>query len=639
MLLRNFISRFKGLLALACIYVVVAMFTRTYLLIYSHADVQWGLREFIKLYFTGLFYDVISVSYFLIPFAFFNIILSDKAYWARWRIITVHVFYVLLTALIVFGAFAEYFFWEEFGTRFNFIAIDYLIYTTEVTNNINESYNIPFIFSSIFIATAIISFFAIRYKWYISSEKTETTLVQRLKAGAIFFIFPAVAFFTVGQNIEGNFANRYNGELAKNGVYSLFSAYINNELDYMKFYSHNDDKQVFADVKKLMKTANSANVNNNQFDINRKISASGEEKKYNVILICDESLSASYLGCFGDNQGLSPNLDSISKQSLFFTNLYATGTRTVRGMEALTLSVPPTPGSSLVRRPDNENLFSLGSVFTDKGYDVKFLYGGYGYFDNMNYFFGHNGFTVVDRSEISNNEITFANAWGVCDEDIFARSEKEADKSIAAGKPFFQYIMTTSNHRPYTYPEGKIDIPSHQGRNGGVKYTDYAIGKFLREARNKSWFKNTIFVIVADHCGNSAGKTSMDIEKYHIPMFIYNPEIIKPQSINLQCSQIDVAPTVLGLLNWSYETKFFGKNILTMKPEEQRALIGTYQKLGYIKGNKVAILDVQRRNEFYTYDKVSNTLTTAPADAQLLNEIIAYYQSAYYINKHKLNKK
>jgi phosphoglycerol transferase MdoB-like AlkP superfamily enzyme len=639
MLLRNFISRFKGLLALICIYVAIAMFTRTYLTIYSHSDIQWGLWKIIKIYFTGLFYDIISVSYFLIPLAFFNIILTDKGYQARWRIITARIFYVLLTALIIFGAFAEYFFWEEFGTRFNFIAIDYLIYTTEVTNNINESYNIPVIFSSIIIITSVISFFAIRYKWYQASAEAKTTFVQRLKLGAIFFVFPVVAFFTIGQNIENHFNNRYNGELAKNGVYSLFSAYINNELDYMKFYSHNEDKQAFADVMKLMETANSTSISNEPFDLQRKISTIGEEKKYNVILICDESLSASYLGCFGNNQGLSPNLDSLSKQSLFFTNLYATGTRTVRGMEALTLSIPPTPGSSLVRRPDNENLFSLGSVFNNKGYDVKFLYGGYGYFDNMNYFFGHNGFSIVDRNELASNEITFANAWGVCDEDIFARSVKEADQSTSSGKPFFQYIMTTSNHRPYTYPEGRINIPSHQGREGGVKYTDFAIGKFLRDARNKPWFKNTIFVIVADHCGNSAGKTSMDIEKYHIPMFVYNPEIIKPQSIDLQCSQIDVAPTLLGLLNWSYETKFFGKNILNMKPEEQRALIGTYQKLGYIKGNKVAILDVQRRNEFYTYDKSSNTLTPSPADPQMLNEIIAYYQSAYYMNKHKLNKK
>lgn len=586
----------------------------------------------------GAVYDMVSVSYILIPFALLVTLLTDNAFYKRWRMTSAVVFYTILVAAAIFGAFAEYFFWEEFSTRFNFIAIDYLVYTSEVTNNIFESYNVPLVVTLWTIFSAATSVIAIRKKWFTPSERISTTIWQRLKVGGAFIIFPFIAFFAFDQNTERYFDNQYNSELAKDGVYSLGSAYINNELDYHKFYVNNDDKATLTELRKLLATEGSQYTSTNPDDITRKIAATGTEKNYNVILICNESLSASFLGAFGNTDKLTPNLDSIAQQSMLFTNIYATGTRTVRGMEAITLSIPPTPGSSIVRRPGNENLFTLGTVFDQKGYDTKFVYGGYGYFDNMNYFFGNNGFNVVDRNLFTETETRFANAWGVCDGDLFKKAIQEADSSYAAGKPFFQYVMTTSNHRPYTYPENCVDIPSGSGREGAVKYTDYAMGQLIRDARSKPWFKNTLIIIVADHCNNSAGKSSMNIEKYHIPFIVYNPNLVKPAKVETQCSQIDVAPTILGLMGWSYESKFFGKNILTMKPEEQRAFVGTYQKLGYIKGNKVVVLDVQRQSEFFTYDKNSNNLIPAATDKTLLNEAVAYYQGAYYLYKNGLTK-
>lgn len=614
------------------------MATRTYLLIFSHTEISWNIIDLIKLYLLGAFYDVVSASYILIPFALLVTLLTDNAFYKRWRQIAAIVFYIILIGAAMFGAFAEYFFWEEFSTRFNFIAIDYLIYTSEVTNNIFESYNIPLVVGLWALFTAAISFVAVKKRWLTPTERIKTTIWQRLKVGAGFIIFPIIAFFAFNQNIERHFDNQYNSELAKDGVYSLGSAYINNELDYHKFYVNKDNKAVLSELRQLLSTAGSQQASSNPDDITRKITSSSAPKSYNVILICNESLSASFLGTFGNTEKLTPNLDSLVNQSMVFTNIYATGTRTVRGMEAITLSIPPTPGSSIVRRPGNENLFTLGSVFQQKGYDTKFVYGGYGYFDNMNYFFGNNGFKVVDRSLFSKSEARFANAWGVCDGDLFRKAIKEADRSYAEGKPFFQYVMTTSNHRPYTYPEGCVDIPSGTGREGAVKYTDYAMGQLIRDARTKPWFKNTLIIIVADHCNNSAGKSTMNIEKYHIPFIVYNPNLVKPAKVETLCSQIDVAPTILGLMGWSYESKFFGKNILTMKPEEQRAFMGTYQKLGYMKGNQLVVLDVQRQSTFFSYDKASNNLTPAANNKQLLDEAVAYYQGAYYLYKNGLLK-
>ncbi|MGY8831832.1 MAG: LTA synthase family protein, partial [Pseudomonadales bacterium] len=230
-----------------------------------------------------------------------------------------------------------------------------------------------------------------------------------------------------------------------------------------------------------------------------------------------------------------------------FSKFYATGTRTDRGLEAITLSIPPTPGRSIVKRIGREAGYaSLGQQFAAQGYDSAFLYGGRGYFDNMNAFFGGNGYRIVDQSSVAEADIAFKNAWGMSDEDLYKQALKIADADHAAGKPFFLQLMTTSNHRPYTYPEGRIDIPSGDGREGAVKYTDYAIGQLLAQVREKPWFKDTLFVFVADHTAGSAGKEDLPVANYHIPLFIYAPEHIEPREFTDVVSQIDLAPTLLG---------------------------------------------------------------------------------------------
>ena len=183
-------------------------------------------------------------------------------------------------------------------------------------------------------------------------------------------------------------------------------------------------------------------------------------------LLSIESMGAEFLGAYGDPHGLTPHMDALARESLWFSNVYATGNRTVRGLEALALALPPTPGQSIVRRPHNEILFSLGSVFEDYGYGVMFAYGGYGYFDNMNAFFDANDYRSIDRRSIPAQDIEFENIWGVADEHLYDHVLREIDREKAAQprRPVFVHIMTTSNHRPFTYPPGRIDIPSGTGR-------------------------------------------------------------------------------------------------------------------------------------------------------------------------------
>ncbi|WP_025764602.1 LTA synthase family protein [Dyadobacter tibetensis] len=119
------------------------------------------------------------------------------------------------------------------------------------------------------------------------------------------------------------------------------------------------------------------------------------------------------------------------------------------------------------------------------------------------------------------------------------------------GKPIFNHWRTVSDHRPFTYPDGKIDIPSDsKSREGGIKYTDYSLKQFFKMSQNESWFANTVFVIVADHCASSAGKTELPMDKYHIPAMIYAPGLVDEGNEDKLMSQIDLMPTLMGLMHF-----------------------------------------------------------------------------------------
>ena len=348
----------------------------------------------------------------------------------------------------------------------------------------------------------------------------------------------------------------------------------------------------------------------------------------NVILISVESLSAEFLGVYGSAAGLTPNLDRLANDGLRFTRFFATGTRTVRGLEALSLGVPPVPGQSIVRRPGNEHLATVGEMLEHQGFHVDFLYGGYGYFDNMNAYFRGNDYQVVDRSDFPSESVVFENAWGVADEVLFANAVRVADTVNAGGKPFFAHIMTTTNHRPFTYPDGRIDIPSPGGREGGVKYTDYAIGEFIAQARTKPWFTDTLFIITADHCAAVAGKSRLPVDKYRIPLIMYAPAMVGPGINTRLASQIDLPPTILDLVGMLGDDHFFGQGLFEEANLPARAFISNYQELGYYKDDMLTVLLPKRRIEAFRIDPGTLAATPAEPDRALSEEAIAYYQTA-----------
>jgi phosphoglycerol transferase MdoB-like AlkP superfamily enzyme len=586
-------------------------------------------KDYSREVYNGLIY-YIAIRFAIYLFLFF----MPYSFRLRWRTGILYISTVLVVFVLLFNAVSEWFFWQEFSTRYNFIAVDYLVYTTEVLGNITESYPLAPILSLVAVLAVVIVF--LLRKQIRASVMSPFPFLKRSVVAVALLLLPLLVYYAVQEKWRHFSRNEYANSLAGNGMYEFAAAFTQNELDFYKFYQTIPDSTAFTLLRKQLKTSNSHFVDDDPYSIERDITYSGPERKLNVVLISVESLSASFMATFGGTENITPYLDSLAHHSLLFTNLYSSGTRTVRGLEALSLSIPPTPGQSIVKRPDNAHMFSLGSVLREHGYTTQYIYGGYSYFDNMKEFFSNNGYDVIDRSAIPADQVHYENIWGVADEDLFSLSLRVLDKDSKAGKPFFTHIMTVSNHRPYTYPDGRIDIPAAmQVREGAVKYTDYAINKFLKDAGSKPWFDSTIFVIVADHCAGSAGSVELPVTGYHIPMLIYAPKILQPREVNTLTAQIDVAPTILGLMDLRYRSKFFGQDVLNMPADKQRAFISTYQGLGYLRNGKLVVQSPIKNINEYLPDFKNGNASAVQLEGGLAKEAIAYYQSISWLLRHR----
>jgi len=624
----------RFLLLITSTWLVIFLLTRTVLLL-THLDEAGGVA--FSVFGTGLLYDLGFLAYAILPMGLY-LLICPPALWHRrghrWflrGLLTVSIFVMLFTAV------AEWLFWDEFGVRFNFIAVDYLVYSDEVLNNVLESYPIGTLLTILAVLATGLSL-ALGKPFNTALAAPLPPLRGRLLSALGLLAVAGLSLQLLSQDApRAQGGNAYRNELASNGPYQFFAAFRNNELDYGQFYSSLAPATVAQQIRAELSEPNTRFIGEDPQDIRRMVDNPGTARKPNIVLVTIESLSAKYLGSNGDQRNLTPNLDALRKQSLYFSNFYATGTRTDRGLEAITLAIPPTPGRSIVKRIGRESGFaSLGQQLNAVGYDSVFVYGGRGYFDNMNAFFSGNGYRVVDQSSVDESEIHFKNAWGMADEDLYTQTLKLADANYARQRPFLLQLMTTSNHRPYTYPDNRIDIKSGNGRDGAVKYTDYAIGQFLEQARQKPWFDNTLFVFVADHTAGSAGKEDLPISNYQIPLFIYAPKLIEPRESDQLASQIDLAPTLLGLLNMDYQSTFFGRDLLQENSLPPRVVVGNYQHLGLFDGKNLAILSprqgMRRHDDALTESRESRTDIEDP----LVSRAITYYQTASYGFKQQL---
>ena len=662
-----------------CLTLILGFLIRIILILHPLTVVDWGWTDWLKIFCLGFLNDLAFTAIALVPAFIFHSFLTDDKYrkpykWIVWGGMTLLTAYVLffnditdeyggplprivngvlaflwicLTIKMFFPkvrkgwrtaaiwimmmlyiccaitiAISEIVFWSEFGVRFNFIAVDYLVYTNEVIGNIFESYPMFWIILAMLLMAGGICWLMTRSKDINQSGVSSWKRWGLTLAGLVVACGISYCWLHYGYRHFGG-KNLFATQIQENCCWDFLEAFASNELDYEQFYAMIPQSEAET-LKQQMSRQNTEGI--------QVVRDSLPPVRKNVVLITIESLSADFLTRYGSKDGITPNLDALLDESLVFDNLFATGNRTVRGLEAVTLNIPPSSGESLVKRPDNTGLFSTGEVFRQNGYHTSFIYGGDSYFDNMGTFYGNCGYEIVDKKTYDKDAIVFSNIWGTSDEDTYREALQRFDASWDAGEPFFAQIMTISNHRPYTYPEGRIQYDGNpMSRKAAVKYTDWAIGKFLADAVGKPWFQETVFVIMADHCASSAGKTSLPLDCYHIPAIIYSPGFVEPRYVEKVCSQIDIVPTLLSLLHFSYEAPFYGRDVLADDFKE-RAFMATYQDLGYYSDGVLTVLSPVRRVQQFSVNQrdgwvYDETLMEDKAD-NVLQEAQAFYQTA-----------
>ena len=623
----NWLGRFRPLLLISTFYLALSLLLRLVLwkIFGGSAGISWQSMPAILA--TGLINDAVILIFLNIPGTIYLTFLPDRIVQKKWHLVC----FCLLIFLSIFGliylAGVEFFFFQEFDSRFNLVAVDYLIYPHEVLVNIWESYPV----GRIILLDAVLAGLILSRLWsrITPAFQVSTRFRQRFifLAFHILLLGPALLLSTDSLDISGN---RVSNELSHNGISSLFRAFHTNDLDYNAYYRTLDNKQAFQLARSEL-SGNGDFLSEDQENLARKHAAiTNGLGKLNVVVIVEESFSASYCGVYGNKKTLTPHFDKLSRKGMLFMRAYASGTRTVRGLEAISTSLPPIPSEAILKRPGNEHIANWGKVMQENGYHTSFLYGGYGTFDNMNYFFSHNGFSVSDRMDISDPE--FTNIWGVSDGDLFRHAAEYFDDRQRDGKPFFSIIMSTSNHSPYTFPKDIPGIPAEGGgRKAGVRYADYALGGFLEEARTHSWFDNTLFVIVADHCARVYGRAEVPVATYHIPLLFYAPGKITPMQVDRVIGQIDIAPTVLGILGLPYTAPFYGSDVLTdnLTPDGHPIFLNHNHDVAMMVGDRLAVLGLHQAAHLYRYDRSRDILTPLPDDLHIFDRTTAIYQTAF----------
>jgi phosphoglycerol transferase MdoB-like AlkP superfamily enzyme len=621
------LGRFRPLLLISLFYLSLSLLLRLILWKFfgTHAEVSWA--DIPTILATGLVNDAVVLIFLNLPASIYLTLLPDRFVKRRWHLVFFGMLLFISLFSILYLAGVEFFFFQEFDARFNLVAVDYLIYPHEVFVNIWESYPV----GRIILFDAVVAGLILSRLWskitpvfQISTRFRQRFLVLTCH---LLLLGPALLLSTDSLDLS---ANRVSRELAHNGVSSLFRSFRTNHLDYNAYYRTLDKPKAFQLVRSEL-NGDGAFISKDQENLARKHAARPNGfGRLNVVVIVEESFSASFSHALGGSKDLTPFLDRLSKEGMLFTRAYASGTRTVRGLEAISTSFPPIPSEAILKRPGNENIANWGKVMQNNGYHTSFLYGGYGTFDNMNYFFSSNEFAISDRTEIADPK--FTNIWGVSDGDLFRHALGYYDDLDQKGKPFFSIVMSTSNHSPYTFPKGLPGIPAEGGgRKAGVRYADYALGRFFDEARNHPWFDQTLFVVVADHCARVYGRAEVPVGSYHIPLLFYAPGKIQPALIDRPIGQIDIAPTVLGMLGLPYTAPFYGRDVFFDNdlPDQHPLFLNHNHDVAMMVGDRLAVLGLHQSAHLYRYDRNQTSMTQLPDNPQMFDRAAAIYQTAF----------
>lgn len=550
------------------------------------------------------------------------------------KFLSIYILFFLVIALFI--ECASFPFFAEYDLRPNYLFIEYLEYPQEVTSLLFKDYKFQFIAVFILIIATIkiyskskfINFEQVFKQNYISRILILAPILLVLFLG----IRSSLGHRPVNISDALYSTNRVINEITKNSLHSLGYAYYSN-----KKAENNISKYGKIDIKEAYKVASLAigiDYKDEKKPFYREVKSKLTAKKQkNLVIFIQESMGAQFTGFIG-KQNLTPNLDNLAQDYLAFTNLYSNGTRSVRGLAALTSGTLPINGIEVIKRnKSQEGYFTIASLLKPYGYKSSFIYGGEARFDNMKGWYLGNGFDEVIEQKDFTNPI-FTSTWGVSDEDLVIKANEKFKSYYENNEKFVSVMFSSSNHMPFELPDGKIEfeknIPKTSVENA-IKYADFAIGKFFELAKKENYFKDTVFVVIADHNVRVYGDQIVPIDMFQIPAVIVSSDIPHQIFTNLT-SQSDVLATALDLIGIDLSYPILGNSIF--KDNKKNINLMIFDEIyAYRKEDKVAILVPNMPIKTYLYK--DKKLTEIENDLVLEKEALAliYVLDDMYKNK------
>lgn len=540
----------------------------------------------------------------------------------------VQIYLVVVSVFLIFMELATPAFINTYDFRPNRLFVEYLVSPKEVFTMLAYGHLVAMIFALSLSVLAIWAYSQLAKRTYTKMiyPRLQWRPVAFLVIGTITFLGARSTLQHRGLNpaMVAFSSDALVNSLVLNSGYSVLFAIqqMKDEASSAELYGKLPLEEVIAILKEASYRPDKDYISAELPTLTRNL-ATYKGKPKNLVILLEESFGAQFVGILG-GEPLSPNFDRLAKEGWLFENLYASGTRTVRGIEATIAGFTPTPARSVVKLPGSQhNFFTIAQFLKEKGYSTNFVFGGAKNFDNMASFFYGNGFeNIIDEAAFTHAK--FSGTWGASDEDVFDKANETFEQLAKENKPFLGLVLSSSNHDPFEFPEGKIELYEQPKatRNNSAKYADYAIGHFFDLAKKSAYWKDTIFLVIADHDSRVYGASLVPVKHFHIPALILG-EGIQPRRDDRLVSQIDMPPTLLSLVGVSGDYPMLGYD-LTHRVNPNRALMQFDKNLAYMEGNQVVILQPNQISGGYKYDKSTGNLTPTKMSEKQHKRALSY---------------
>ncbi|QDT41704.1 Lipoteichoic acid synthase 2 [Gimesia alba] len=632
---RNWFSAFSTWSGRYTVIAMIFAITVSYLIllrtvmVLTYVDlVKLSFWQGLRLFFVGFQFDVLVALCFVVPQLLHITLVSNQRITGRTSRWLLDATWIIAFLFLPFLCIAEYIFFDEFQSRLSYIAFEYIVYPTEVCCNIWQSYPLVELLAVVSLCGGIL-WFLLRKHFHnkIAAPMPWTRRYTFLLASLMGIM---VLWTTTSAESRQVTRDRVANECTWNGLYSFVYYAWTCRFDFNKNYITLESSEVNQQLRQQIVEERDELQTDSNNPVDRIVNTGKPQQDFNVVLILEESLGSDFVGALGDGRKLTPHFDALTRKGVLFDNFYATGNRTARALEAVLTSMPPIPTESILKRDHSDRVFTLASVLAQRGYERLFMTGGRGLFDGVRSFMKSNGFNhFVEQSDFQ--DPVFANAWGVSDEDLFRKALGELDRLHTSGRPFFATILTVSNHRPYTYPEGRIP-ENEQTRANAVKYADWALGYFFREAQSHDFYQNTIFVVMGDHGARVSGSQLFPMSSYRVPVLLIQPQGTGQgtRCSTLACS-LDIPTTIMGRLGGDYRSVFFGYDALEVNQKQGRAIMQHNHDVALLDSqNQMVVLGFGKSAECFTLDQTSYQLEQQLVpDQNMMKSAVSYFQSAF----------